>query len=183
MSFAETMRAVCGLLVAVIAFAGCGSASAPPREPAPSPAAQAAPPPHAPEAPRPQTHDLTVDERLGGHTLQRHVGRTDAQLAERLRRERSIAAASTYTDRETASIVVAEALAESKAKVDAWLARSGPRPNLIVRYRHMNGPPIGRTLERGARETEPCHSALVVLRWDERERESYVLTSYPESDR
>jgi len=175
------MRAGCGILVAVVAVAGCGSSSPPPVERPPAPVTQTV---RAPEAPRhTESHDLTVDERLGGHTLQRHVGRTDAQLAERLRRERNISAASTYRDRETASMVVAQALAESKAKVDAWLARSGSRPNLVVRYKHMNGPPIGRSLERGAREAEPCHSALVVLRWDERERQSYILTSYPESDR
>jgi hypothetical protein len=174
------MRAGCGLLIALVAFAGCGSSSPPPREAAPAAAVQPARPS---ELPRRETHDLTVDERLGGHTLQRHVGRTDAQLAERLRRERSIAAASTYTDRETASTVVAAALADSRSKVDAWLARRDSRPNLVLHYRRPTGPPIGRSLERGAREAEPCHSALVVLRWDDRERQSYVLTSYPEADR
>jgi hypothetical protein len=177
------MRPACGLLAAFVAFAGCGSSSPQPREAAPPSATRAPQSTRAAEAPRRQPRDLTIDERFGGHTLQRHVGRTDAQLAERLRRERGISAASTYTDRETASIVIAESLAESKAKVDAWGERSGPRPNLVLHYRHMNGPPIGRTLERGARDARPCHSALVVLRWDERERQSYVLTSYPESDR
>ena len=43
-------------------------------------------------------YDLEADEALGGHTMARHVGRTDAQLAERLQRERDISAASTYTD-------------------------------------------------------------------------------------
>ena len=37
-------------------------------------------------------YDLAVDESLGGHTLARHVGRTDAQLAERLRAEPDISA-------------------------------------------------------------------------------------------
>jgi len=174
------MRASGGLLVALVACAGCGGPSPPRPEPAPPPRAEAA---RTSGAVRREAHDLTVDERLGGHTLQRHVGRTDAQLAERLRRERNISAASTYADQETASTVVAAALADSKPKVDAWLARRGSRPNLVLHYRQMNGPPIGRSLERGARAAEPCHSALVVLRWDDRSGQSYVLTSYPESDR
>lgn len=48
-------------------------------------------------------YDLERDERRGGHTLSRHVGRSDADLRERLSRERQISAASTYTDRVTGS--------------------------------------------------------------------------------
>src|SRR5215510_5684202 len=125
------MRAGCGLLVALVAIAGCGSSGPPPGDLPQAPATQTVRPS---ETPRSQTasYDLAADERLGGHTLQRHVGRTDAQLAERLRRERNITAASTYTDRETASTVVGAALAESKSKVEAWLARRGSRPNLVL---------------------------------------------------
>jgi hypothetical protein len=39
--------------------------------------------------------DLRADEALGGHTLARHVGKTDAELAARLKREPQISAAST----------------------------------------------------------------------------------------
>ncbi len=59
-------------------------------------------------------YDLARDEERGGHTLQRHVARTDAQLRERLQRERNISAASTWTDRETAETVVAEGLAAER---------------------------------------------------------------------
>ncbi len=46
----------------------------------------------------PAVYDLGRDEGLGGHTLARHVGRSDRELAARLRKERRIAAASTYVD-------------------------------------------------------------------------------------
>jgi Bacterial CdiA-CT RNAse A domain len=35
----------------------------------------------------PRGATLAADEAMGGHTLARHVGRTDAQLAERLQKE------------------------------------------------------------------------------------------------
>ena len=47
-------------------------------------------------------HDLSPDEAAGGHTLRKHVGRTDAELRQRLHRERNISAASTWNDRESA---------------------------------------------------------------------------------
>lgn len=127
--------------------------------------------------------DLAEDERFGGHTLERHVGRTDNELRARLARERGIAAASTYTDAETASTVVGAALAQSARRITNWAARQGPRPNLVVNFTRTTGPPIGRSLRRGRRVAEPCYRALVVLRWNDRSRRWYVLTSYPEGSR
>src|SRR5260370_19241677 len=49
-----------------------------------------------------ERYDLARDEQRGGHTLSRHGARTDAELAERLERERNISAGSRWTDRETA---------------------------------------------------------------------------------
>jgi hypothetical protein len=128
-------------------------------------------------------YDLERDEALGGHTLARHVGRTDEQLAERLRREPQISAASTYPDAIMAKTTVALAIQQARARIDPWAARRGPRPNLVIDYVQRTGGPIGRSLSRGARVAEPCDRALVVLRWLERERTWIVLTSYPETRR
>ena len=133
-------------------------------------------------------YDLQRDEALGGHTLARHVGRTDEQLAERLRREPQISAASTYTDVVKARETVTAAIRQSRGRISEWEARRGNRPNLGLNYvggSDIIGPggPIGRSLRRGARVSEPCDRALVVLRWLERERRWIVLTSYPETRR
>ena len=123
-------------------------------------------------------HDLSVDEALGGHTLERHVGRTDDQLRDRLRREPNISAASTYTDRETAEQVIGRAFEESAGVVDRWESRVGRRPNLVLDRTEPRA--IGRSLRRSARTASACDHALVVMRWDERRSRAYVLTSYPE---
>ena len=127
--------------------------------------------------------DLRADEALGGHTLARHVGKTDAELATRLQREPQIAAASTYTDLETAEAAVGAALAGSRRRVDEWARRTGPRPNLVVNYVAPGAQSLGRSLARGARSAVPATRALAVLRWDERRGRWYVLTSYPETRR
>lgn len=121
--------------------------------------------------------DLRVDEERGGHTIARHVGRTDAQLRERLDGE-SISAASTYTDLDTAERVVGMTLRRHAARVERWEAREGPRPNLVLPFAAPDQPPIGRVLRRGAREAVEAYAAVVVLRW--RPDGSFVLTSYPE---
>lgn len=128
-------------------------------------------------------YDLQADERMGGHTLERHVGKTDEELAARLRREPNISAASTYADVMTARRIVALAIARARGRIDAWESRTGSRPNLVLNYQTPDAEPIGRSLSRGQRVSRPAERALVVLRWYERERRWIVLTSYPETRR
>jgi len=132
-------------------------------------------------APRASTRDLSADEAMGGHTLQRHVGKTDAALIERLRREPHISSASTYTDRATAERVVGAALESDNRAFAAWRERTGTRPNFVLRYHADRA--IGRSIARGNSTSVSCDRALVVLRWDTRRRNYYVLTSYPEATR
>lgn len=124
--------------------------------------------------------DLMADERCGGHTIARHVGKTNRQLAERLRQQPDISAASTYTDLPTAESVVGAALVEERGRIAAWTARRGPRPNLALRYRSPASKLIGRSWQRGKVAPEACHDAVVVLRWDVARNGYCVLTSYPE---
>jgi hypothetical protein len=130
--------------------------------------------------PREQRRDLSLDEARGGHTLARHVGRTDDQLRQRLRAQPNISAASTYPDRDTAELVVGAILEAETSRVQSWTRRRGSRPNLALRTRTPRGPPTGRVLERGRKTPVEAHHAVVVLRWDLAAHGYYVLTSYPE---
>jgi hypothetical protein len=125
------------------------------------------------------SRDLSQDESAGGHTLRKHVGRTDDELRQRLRRERNISAASTWTDRETAEHAVAVALAQNHDKIQRWLDREEGHPNLVVDYDGTASHPIGRSLRRGSDRAGPCAHATVVLKWAG-PNNYYVLTSYPE---
>lgn len=146
-------------------------------------ACQAAPRPSGaglPSAPKHEllaVRDLSRDEEAGGHTLRKHVARTDDDLRERLRHERRISAASTYSDRATAERAVGAAIEEQAARIDRWLALPGGHPNFVLDYDGVQ--PIGRTLRRGAETAEPCAHAVVVLKWAG-PADYFVLTSYPE---
>jgi len=121
--------------------------------------------------------DLSQDEAHGGHILSKHVGQSDGQLRERLRRERRITGASTYTDRENAERAVGAAIAASQDRIERWLNRPGGHPNLVLDYDSPT--PIGRTINRGDDQSHPCAHALVVLKYAG-PNNYYVLTSYPE---
>jgi hypothetical protein len=151
------------LLAALAQMLGCGQSTAPIRE---SPA-------NGPT----QRYDLERDEQRGGHTLERHVGLSEAELRERLSREPNISAASTWTDRESAERTVDEALRANRGRIETWMRRGMPRPNLAV---HLDaGRVIGRTLHRGEGRAVDSTRAVIVLRASGPDN-FYVLTAYPE---
>ena len=121
-------------------------------------------------------HDLSRDEGRGGHTLQRHVGKTDAELRERLQSE-DVSAASTYTDRAMAEMAVAAAIRENTDKINRWLQRPGGHSNLVLDY--DSNSPIGRSMRRGETQSFPCSHAVAILKYGGA-NDYYVLTSYPD---
>jgi hypothetical protein len=168
--------AALALLAWGIAALACGE---PPR-------GAAGPVPDRPPAPVTEAlpgdrYDLGPDERLGGHTLARHVGRTPDELAARLAAERGLRAASTFPDRATAERAVALALATQRDRVDRWIARGPRRPNLALTVRSPGGRPFGLTLARGEGDPREARAARVVLR--ARGDAFYVLTAYPTEER
>lgn len=121
-------------------------------------------------------YDLNRDEARGGHTLQRHVGKTDAELQRRLEDE-SLSADSTYADRTTAEMAVAASIRENAVRIDRWLHRPGGHSNLVLDY--DSNSPLGRSMRRGETQSFPCSHAVAVLKWMT-PQEYYVLTSYPD---
>ena len=179
------IAAVVFSLLFTVAVLGCGPSKSPDNTtPAASPAAAPAVPAESRSAPSPSRmppfpgRDLSADEASGGHTLARHVGKTDDELRERLRREPDISSASTYTDRATAEAVVGAALLSPPRSFAAWRNRAGSRPNFVLHFDAHRV--IGRSVGRRRPDAVPCENALIVLRWDVRRERFFVLTSYPE---
>jgi len=153
-----------------------GATRAPTRTPA---AATATPAPSRTRTPSTAAasalRDLDADEARGGHTLARHVGKSDEELRDRLRREPDISAASSYTDQDAAERTVGMALRNERAKVAAW-EKASSHPNLVLRVTMPTV--IGRSVRQGSSVARDVKSAVVVLRWAG--PGWYVLTSYPE---
>ncbi|MEV1062030.1 RNase A-like domain-containing protein [Streptomyces sp. NPDC050263] len=74
------------------------------------------------------TLDLAMAEDLGGgHTIDKHVGKTDAQLLQRLRDQSGIPAASSFPDLTSAQKYTQACIRQNSGAIDAWLA-TGPPP-------------------------------------------------------
>jgi len=117
------------------------------------------------------------------HTLAKHVGKTDAELRERLTRE-SVSASSTYTDLASAQLSTDFIIgrAQNQAKIDRWL-REGAKGTQVLDAT-IPGDPVGRTISRidaaAGRGATATSDARVVLKADPHSAAGYtVLTSYP----
>jgi hypothetical protein len=147
--------------------------------------------PRAPEAPRasragyapasPAPKDalpggsLEAHEGRGGHTIERHVGRTPEQLRMRLEAEdkREV---STFPDLATAERLIARALFERRRDVNAWL-EAGARGDTSVTWRGADV--AGRVLRDGAGSPVPGRTVHVVLYPSNRFPEGFAIrTAY-----
>jgi filamentous hemagglutinin len=119
---------------------------------------------------------LAAHERGGGHTIARHVGTTDADLAARLAADPRISGASSFTDRTVAESAIAQALDANYAAINAWLTGSSPR--LVVD--HALPGPVGRSLTRGAAGPMDVSGVRVVLQRDPSMPGGYrIMTGFP----
>ncbi len=94
-----------------------------------------------------------------GHTVSRHVGRTDDQLKDRLANEPNIPKASTYTDESEANTAIKSVLTAKKAEIEAWLKDSSKPPRLRV----DGSSAVGRVMPRGAQASVAGTSVRVIL--------------------
>ncbi|MEU3300978.1 RNase A-like domain-containing protein [Streptomyces sp. NPDC006678] len=99
--------------------------------------------------------DLAAAEGVGnGHTLDKHVGKTDEQLLQRMRDESKadgtpkIPAASTYADVESAQRFTQYCLRDNTDEISRWLAGDPPDVSLIVKTDSIpvQGPLVGEAV-------------------------------------
>lgn len=120
---------------------------------------------------------LRTHEDRGGHTLQKHVDKSVAELAERLVREKRITGSSSFSGRESAESAIAGALEANDGAIKSWLA-SGPSRPLVIR--HSEAAPVGVSLPRGAAQPVPASKLVVVLMPDAGTSTGYrIHTAYP----
>lgn len=120
---------------------------------------------------------LDFHEAAGGHTLERHVGKTEAELAQRLDSEKRISAASSFTYRSVAEAAIAEAMSIKQSAIDSWMKKQSNRYTIKYDARKI----IGITMRRGASKATPTSRLRIVLQRSTKLPPGYfIYTAYPE---
>ncbi|MGH7660116.1 MAG: RNase A-like domain-containing protein [Vulcanimicrobiaceae bacterium] len=118
--------------------------------------------------------DLQSIEGPDGHTLRRHVGKSDDEI--RARALRTHHDVSTFDDEVTAQSSVDEAFAENQSRIGRWLDAGRGNLALHVHFSHT----IGRIFRFDHQRTEPAENADVILERRPAMPQGYtVITAFP----
>ncbi|MEZ2248545.1 RNase A-like domain-containing protein [Microcoleus sp.] len=119
---------------------------------------------------------LDFHEAAGGHTLEKHVGKTEAELAQRLAKDKRISAASSFTYRSVAESAIAEAMEEKKSAIDSWVKKRSNRYTIEYDTHRI----IGITLTRRVSKASSTSRLKIVLQRSTKLSPGYfILTAYP----
>lgn len=122
-------------------------------------------------------HEAVAGSRLGGHTILKHVGRTEQELRARLVAEPRILAASSFTNLRMAETAVSQALRANATAVKNW-AQSAARLDRLT-LTHDLGSAMGQGVVRSTGQLQAMRKVLVVLRFETYNGNPYyVLTAY-----
>lgn len=121
---------------------------------------------------------LAAHEAKGGHLIERHVGKTDEELIQRLDKSKmsnkKISGSSSFKDRATAERVANSALTNNKAKIEKWLNSDVKKP-LVLSYK--GDEVLGRGIPKGEDTITDLTNAKIILK--KNKDGSFILTGYP----
>jgi hypothetical protein len=121
---------------------------------------------------------LMEQELAGGHTIARHVGRSEAQLRARLAAERNIPAASSFGSLRAAESAVSEVVRANAGAVRQWATKAAVGDRF--RVTHSFSRVIGYGVVRTTNRLEEMKKVIVVLEKAKVQGKVYfVLTSFP----
>jgi len=121
---------------------------------------------------------LAVEETAGGHTIARHVGRTEAQLRARLAAQNRIPVASSFRTLKDAEYFVAKAIRANKKAIKEWAKHATAGHSKAFPY--DAGRVVGEGVVRSTGQLQSMTKMVVVVRKvQEQNRIYYILTSYP----
>lgn len=117
---------------------------------------------------------LKAHDDRGGHTIKKHVGKTDAELSQRFADEPKLSDASTFPNVAVADDAVATAIIRN----ERFIAKEFESDDMAVLSGFEVGRPTGRIIARGGTLTHSSKVTVVLVR-DDSPLGYHVLTAYP----
>ncbi|MBJ2211967.1 RHS domain-containing protein [Pseudomonas carnis] len=119
---------------------------------------------------------LAAHEAAGGHLMEKHVGKTDQQLLDRLRQEPHIPAASTFHDRATAELAISKVLDNNQDKIKDFL--EGNNQQIVITQ--PSPEPIGTSFKKNTTTPVPGKEIYLIIRRDQKMHTGYrIHTGFP----
>jgi hypothetical protein len=123
-------------------------------------------------------HEAKAGSWVGGHTIEKHVARTEAQLRERLANETDRKVVSSFTNLETAERVISRVMQANASRIRNWSQSSVTYPLIL---KGSAGENAGYGIVRTTGKLVPLSNVQIVLRRKEYNgMPYYILTSFLE---
>lgn len=123
-----------------------------------------------------ERRNVNTHENLGGHTIERHVGRSENWLRQRLASDPDLRFASSFRNEAAANRTQGQFVKQHRAEIDEWLRSGSQRP---FTGEVTMGDPVGIVVERGRSGAVQTNRAQVVIVRDQSAQGWHILTSYP----
>ncbi len=121
---------------------------------------------------------LAAEEAAGGHTIARHVGKTEAELRARLAAEPNIPAAGTFRTLSEAEKVLSDALRRNAQLIRSWSTNANS--NAVLRIDFDAGRDVGFGVIRQTNLLQQMQKVRIILRKTAIQNKIYfILTSFP----
>ncbi|MGF6225531.1 RHS repeat-associated protein [Pseudomonas frederiksbergensis] len=122
---------------------------------------------------------LAAHEAQGGHLMEKHIGRTEAQLRERLEAEPHIPIASTFPNQTVAEATVSSVMDRNKELIDDFMRGNARR---LVITQPMSAP-VGVGVVRRSGELESLSVVKLILKRTNESPSGYIIFTGYASDR
>jgi hypothetical protein len=124
-------------------------------------------------------HEAVAGSRVGGHTIAKHVGKTETELRARLVVEPERLAVSSFESLRDAERILHRALRANKGAIETWAQSARPRETRSFAY--AANEVAGTVLVRATNRVHRVSKVRVVLKLqDYNGRLYYILTAFPE---
>ncbi len=117
---------------------------------------------------------LENHEKIGGHTIERHVARPESYLKSRVKRD--INEASSFINEAVAEQVISQALYQNRKKISDWVSDKQSGDRLVFEVKTKV--PTGYGIRKGEHKVSNRYGARVVLQYS-KSKGRFILTAYP----
>lgn len=125
-------------------------------------------------------HEAAQGTRLGGHTILKHVGKTEAELRARLLAQTNMPVASTFTSLEVGEKTLYQGIRANAAAIEQWARFAAPGAKQPFFYTSRGGP-VGFGVVRATNQLVQLSKVRFVLKMEQYNGKLYyILTAFPE---
>lgn len=121
---------------------------------------------------------VAAHEAVGGHSVERHVAKSDNWLRKRMVNDGDIEAVSTFTSETAANRAQGAFVKKYRDEISAWLKLNDAKKPIFTSVIDM-GQPIGRILERESNSVTAASKAYCVIVRDKSPQGWHFLSSFP----